>query len=124
MNTELRSACRCHDDLLLQLKSDATCNESTDAGDCPRDCDTEDDPSRRREDGLTLLAPCPDVENRARCVEHGGEQHKFQTARIDQKHRVDDGDPGNDRVASPFLWTYVVGLAAPRDHETVGGHEQ
>src|SRR5215813_10034634 len=77
-----------------RLQGDAARDEPGDAGNRAHDGDTEDDPLRGGEERLALFAPRPDIENRAGRVENRGEQHEFQPARIDQEHRIDDGDPG------------------------------
>src|SRR5262249_41821586 len=112
INTKLRSVCPCHDNSFPLLKRDGARNESYDSGNCAYHCDTEEDPARSSEDGFALFAPRPNVENRARRVEHCGEQHEFQTARIDQENGIDDGKPGNDQVSLSFPGTYRVGFAA------------
>src|SRR5215471_7184558 len=105
-----------------RLKRDRTRDEPYDAGNRAHNRDPEDDQARRGKDAFALFAPCPDVQNRAGCVENCSEQHELQTARIDQKHRVDDGDPGDDQVSRSFVGAYIIGFAAPGEHETVGGH--
>src|SRR5262249_2053619 len=111
INTKLRSVCSRHDNSFPLLKRDGARNEPNDSATRAYHCDTEEDSARGSENGFALFAPRPDVENRARRVEHCGEQHKFQTARIDQEDRIDDGEPSDDQVSPSFLGTYRVGFA-------------
>ena len=61
---------------------------------------------------LALLAPRPEIEDRAGRVEHRRQQDELQAGGEDHEQRVDHGDPGEDQVAPALLRPRLVALAA------------
>ena len=76
------------------------------------------------ENGLALLTARHVVEDRAGGEQQCGEQDVLQAAGVDHEERVGHGQRGQDQVALALLRPHLVGLAAPRDHQAVGGDEE
>ena len=90
-----------------------------DASDAADDRDDEDDPFHCGEDVLVLFPPRPEVEQRAGCVEGGGQQYKLHAAGIEHERGRDRRESSDDQIARLLLWPPVVCLAAVGDQESV-----
>ncbi|KGX79139.1 hypothetical protein Y033_5351 [Burkholderia pseudomallei MSHR435] len=76
------------------------------------------------EDRLAELALRLREEERARRVEKGGQQQILEAARVQQPHRVEHGERGDEEVLAARARVALVGLAAHGDEQRVGGRPE